>query len=196
MKNCFKFIGLGLFIAAFLTGCSQPVKEMDAAKAAVHAASSEGGEIYAKQELETLRTDLDAAMDMIDAKGKGLFKSYGEAKVMLAAITLKAEELKAVIPTRKEEAKNAASVALDEAKTVVEEAKMLLADAPRGKGTKADIDAYTSDLKGLEDMVPEILTKIDNEDFLGAAESAQIIKEKATAISEQIRLAMDKIKKK
>ncbi|MBN1224611.1 MAG: hypothetical protein JXB23_15285 [Candidatus Aminicenantes bacterium] len=196
MKNWLKFIGLGVLIVVFMAGCSKPAKEMDAAKAAVQAAVDEGAGIYAEQELETLQTDLTAAMDTVDAKSKKFFKSYGDAKEMLAGVTAKAEELKAAIPAKKEEAKNEAMVAMEEAKAAVEEAKMLLADAPRGKGTKADIEAFTSDLQGLEDMMPEIQVKMDNLDFLGATESAMTIKDKASGISEQIKAAMEKVKKR
>jgi len=196
MKNWVKLLGLGVLVVFFLASCSKPTTEMDAAKAAVEAAINEGADIYASQELETLQADLTAAMDTVEAKSKKFFKSYGDAKEMLAAVATKAGELKASIPAKKEEAKNAAMAALDAATAAVEEAKMLLADAPKGKGTKADIEAFTSDLQGLEAMMPEVQAKIDGEDFFGASESATVIKEKAAGISEQIKLAMEKIKKR
>jgi hypothetical protein len=196
VKNWVKFFGLGVLVVFLLASCSKPMKEMDAAKAAIEAAVSEGADVYAKPELEKLHADLTAALDTVDAKSKKFFKSYGDAKEMLAAVTTKAQELKATIPAKKEAAKNAAMAAMDEAKAAVEEAKMLLANAPKGKGTKADIEAFTSDLQGLETMMPEIQTKIDSEDFFGASESAMVIKEKAAGISEQIKLAMEKVKKR
>lgn len=196
MKNWVKFLGLGVLVVFLLASCSKPMKEMDAAKGAIEAAIDEGADVYAKQELETLQADLTAALDTVDAKSKKFFKSYGDAKEMLASVATKAEELKAAIPAKKQAAMTAAMAAMDEAKAAVEEAKLLLADAPKGKGTKADIEAFTSDLQGLEAMLPELQTKIDSEDFFGASESAMVIKEKAAGISEQIKLAMEKVKKR
>jgi len=195
MKRYFKFIGLGVLIIGFLAGCSKPKMEMDAATAAVEAAITEGADIYAKPEIERLQADLTAAMDAVEAENQRLFKSFGDTRVMLTAVATTAEELKATIPARKEAAKNASIAAMEKAKAAVEEAKALLATAPKGKGTKADIEAFTADLQGLEDMMPEITSKMGNEDYLGASESSKLIMEKATGISDQIKLAIEKVKR-
>jgi len=179
----------------FLAGCSKPQIEMDAAKTAVEAAVTEGADIYAKPELELLQADLTKAMDAVAAEDQKIFKSFGDAKVMLSAVATKANELKATIPGRKEEARQAAAAAIEEATAAVEEAKTLLAGAPKGKGTKADIAAMTADLQGLEGMLAELQTKMVNEDYLGAKESAGVIKEKAAGVSEQVRLAIEKVRR-
>lgn len=195
MKNFIKFTGLGVLFVVFLSGCSKPEMEMSAAKAAVDAAITEGADIYAAQELESLQAELTAATDLVEAKSKKFFKGYGDTKEMLAVVTTKAAELKATIPARKEEARKAAVTAMEEAKAAVEEARTLLAQAPKGKGTRADIAAFTSDLTGLDDMMPEIQVKLDSEDYFGATESAVLVKDKATGISDQIKLAIEKVKR-
>ena len=196
MRNLFKVFVLGFFVAFLFTSCGkQPTQEISQAEAAVNDAIKEGADVYAKEELKKLQDDLAAAMEEVNTQGKKVFKKYGNAKKMLLQVKTDAEALKATIPAKKEEAKNDALKALDEAKVAVEEAKALLAKAPKGKGTKADIEAFTADLKGLEDMLTEVQQGIDTEDYFGATDKAKIIKEKAISISDQIKAAIEKVKR-
>ncbi|MBC7348446.1 MAG: DUF4398 domain-containing protein [Candidatus Aminicenantes bacterium] len=196
MKNLMKISVLGLLVVFLFASCAkQPTQQIDEAKAAIQALVDAGGEIYAKDELKKCNDDLQAAMDEINAQSKKLFKKYGPAKEMLAKVKADAEAVQALIPARKEEAKNAAMSALDEAKAAFDEAKALLDKAPRGKGTKADIEAMKSDLAGLETMLTEVQTAIDSEDYLGAKDKALSIKEKAAAIAEQVKAAIAKVRR-
>ncbi|MDH5468090.1 MAG: hypothetical protein OEY25_11785, partial [Candidatus Aminicenantes bacterium] len=68
--------------------------------------------------------------------------------------------------------------------------------APTGKGARADIEALRADLKALEGSLAEVQQAIDSEDYLGAADRARIIQEKASGISSQIKQALEKVKKK
>jgi cell division septum initiation protein DivIVA len=197
MKNFFKFFVLGVFVVSLFSSCAkQPTQAIDSAKAAIEAASKEGASVYAADELKKLNDDLQAAMDEVNTQSKKFFKSFGTAKEMLAKVQTEADALKATIPAKKEAAKNAALQAQTEAQTALEEAKALLGKAPMGKGTKADIMAMKADLAGLETSFAEIQTAIGGEDFLGASAKAATIKEKATAISDQVKAAMEKVKAK
>ena len=196
MKNIIKGLVLGMLVVFLYAGCGkQPVQEMKEAEAAINSAFKEGASVYATEELEKLKKDYDAVMDEVNTQSKKLFKKYGNAKKMLAQVKADAEALKASIPARKEQARNNALSALGEVQAAVEEAKTLLSEAPKGKGTRADIEALSADLKGLEDMLTEIRQLIESEDYFGASEKAKIVKEKALAISEQIKQALEKLKK-
>ncbi|MGB4704223.1 MAG: hypothetical protein WBI18_03995 [Candidatus Saccharicenans sp.] len=195
MKNLMKLSVLGLLVVFLFSSCAkQPTQQIDEAKAAIDAVVQAGGNIYAKEELKKLNDDLQAALDEVNAQSKKLFKKYGKAKEMLAKVKADAESVQALIPARKEEAKNAALAALDEAKAAYEEAKALLEKAPKGKGTKADIEAMKTDLAGLESALNEVQAAIDAEDYFGAKDKALSIKEKAAAISEQVKAAIEKVK--
>lgn len=196
MKNLMKLSVLGLVIVFLFVSCAkQPTQQIDEAKAAIAAVEAAKGNVYAKDELKKLNDDLQAAMDEVNAQSKKLFKKYGKAKEMLAKVKTDAEAVKALIPARIEEARNAALNAQTEARAAVDEAKALLEKAPKGKGTKADIEAMKADLAGLETMLTEVQTAIDGEDYFGAKDKALSIKEKAAAISEQINAAIAKVKK-
>ena len=195
MKNLMKISVLGLLVVFLFTSCAkQPTQQIDEAKAAIDAVVKAGGDIYAKDELKKLNDDYNAAMDEVNAQSKKLFKKYGKAKEMLANVKADAESVAQLIPARKEEAKNNAINALNEAKTAFENAKALLDKAPKGKGTKADIEAMKSDLAGLEAQLAEVQASIDREDYFGARDKAVSIKEKANAISEQVNAAIEKVK--
>jgi len=195
MKNLMKISVLGLLVVFLFTSCAkQPTQQIDEAKAAIDAVVKAGGDIYAKDELKKLNDDYNAAMDEVNAQSKKLFKKYGKAKEMLAKVKTDAESVAQLIPARKEEAKNNAINALNEAKTAFETAKALLDKAPKGKGTKADIEAMKSDLAGLEAQLAEVQASIDREDYFGAHDKAVSIKEKASAISEQVNAAIEKVK--
>jgi hypothetical protein len=198
MKKFSPFLVLGIFVVSLFSSCAkQPTQAIDAAKAAIEAASSEGAAVYAADELKKLNDDMQAAMDEVNTQqGKKFFKKFGTAKEMLAKVQADADALKATIPAKIEAAKNAAIQAQTEAKAALDEAKALLEKAPMGKGTKADIMAMKSDLAGLETSFAEIQTSIDSADYFGASAKAATIKEKATVVSDQVKAAIEKVKGK
>lgn len=196
MKNIVKGLSLALIVVFAFTSCAkQPVQMMDAAKAAIQGVIDAKGGVYAKDELNKLNGDLQAALDAVTAQSKKFFKKYGPAKEMLTKVVADADAVKALIPGRIAEAKAAAENALAEAKTVFEEAKALLEKAPKGKGTKADIEAMKADLAGVEAAMVDVDAALAAEDYFGAKDKAGIIKDKAAAIVEQVNAAIAKVKR-
>lgn len=184
-----------LVIVMFMfVGCAKaPTQEISDANAALEAAVQEGAKTYTPTEIEDLNTRLTAAVEQANNKTGKLFASNSEAKEKLLKIKADIEALKAGIPAKKEEAKNNAIMAQNEVKTSLDETKTLLANAPTGKGTQADIAAFNADIKALEDSMPELQTAIDGEDYFGASEKAKTIKEKSMGISDQIKQAIEKV---
>lgn len=195
MRNVTKSLALVLAVAFTLMGCAkQPAQQIAEAEAAIQAIEDAKGRIYAGEELGKLRGDLQAARDEISGQSKKFFKNYGQAKDMLAEVVADAEAVQALIPGRVEEAKYDAEAAINEAKAAWDEAKALLAKAPTGKGTKADIEAMKSDLAGLEAAMVEAQDAYYAEDFIGAADKAMAITEKASDIAQQIKAAIAKVR--
>jgi hypothetical protein len=196
MRNFMKLAILGIFLVALFSSCAkQPSQDIEAAKTAIEAAKQEGADVYAPEEFKKLNDDYSAAMDEVNTQSGKFFKKFGTAKEMLAKVKADAEALKTTVPAKKEAAKQAAQTAMDEAKASWEEAKELLDKAPKGKGTKADIEAMKADLAGLETAANEAMASFNSEDYLGAKDKAMAIKEKAVAISDQIKAAMEKVKR-
>jgi len=171
----------------FVVGCSKPpTEELNSAKSAVDAVAPEASK-YVAEDVKKLNDDLQAAQNEIDAK------NYKKAKEILIKVKADADTLKATLPQKKEQAKNNAITAQDAAKTAVADAKALLTKAPKGKGSRADIEAMKADIKGLEESLPELQNLIDAEDYAVATEKANAIKEKAATVSDQINQALEKV---
>jgi chromosome segregation ATPase len=197
MKSTLKILALAVLVAFVFTSCAkQPTQLMDQAKAAIQAVETAKGNIYAKDELNKLKADLQAALDEVTAQSKKFFKKYGPAKDMLTKLVADADAVKAQIPARIDEAKKAAEAAINEAKTAYDHAKALLEKAPKGKGTKADIEAMKADLAGLDTQMTEVQNAMTAEDYFGAKDKAMAIKDKAAAVAEQVQKAIDKVKGK
>jgi hypothetical protein len=194
MKNTLKFLALSMVTIFLFVGCAKaPTEEMNAAKASVDMVVAEGAQKFAAEDAKKLNDGMQAAQDEIKVQEGKTFKDYAKTKELLAKVKADAETLKGGLAAKKEEAKKNAAVAQEAAKTSVAEAKALLAKAPKGKGSKADIEALKADLKGIEDSLAEIKTENDSEDYNVAIEKSNAVKGKAAAISEQIKKAMEKV---
>lgn len=194
MKNTLKLLALSMVTIFLLVGCAKlPTEEINAAKASVDAVVAEGAQKFAAEDAKKLNDSMQAAQDEIKVQDGKTFKDYAKTKELLAKVKADAETLKAGLAAKKEEAKKNAATAQEAAKTSVAEAKALLAKAPKGKGSKADIEALKADLKGIEDSLAEVKSANGSEDYNAAIEKSNAIKGKAAAISDQIKKAMEKV---
>ena len=194
MKGLTKNLVLVLAIAVVLTGCKQPTQLINDAKAAIEDVTKAGADKYAADDLIKLNTDLTAALDEVNAQDKKFLKKFGTAKEMLTKLKADVDALKAALPAKIEAAKNAAIQLQSEAKAAIDEATALLAKAPKGKGTAKDIEAMKAELTGAETAFAEIQTALDAQDYIGAADKAKSIKEKAAAVTSQVQAAIEKKK--
>lgn len=194
MKKAIKILMVSLVAATLLTACSKPpVDELNLTKGAIDAAVGEGAEQYIPEELKAVNDKLETVMAEIKVQDGKFFKSYDAAKTQLAQVKIEAEALKGKVAQRKEELKNAAITALSEAQVAVAEAKELLAVAPKGKGSLADIEAMKNDVAGLEVELAGVQPQIDASDFVAATEKAHAVASQAMSISSDIKLAQEKL---
>jgi hypothetical protein len=199
MKKLSKYFVCGLLVVFVLAGCAkQPTDDMNAAQKALEDLKAAGGEKYIPEESKKVADALAAAQEEIKTQDGKFFltRSYDKAKQMLAQVITDSEKVKGDVAAKKEEAKNNALAAQEAATASVKEAAALLAKAPMGKGSRADIEALKGDLKGLEDGLPELQQLIGQEDYLAVIDKAKAIQEKADAVSNQVKEAMQKVKGK
>ncbi len=199
MRKFAKFVTLTAVLAlaaGLFTGCAKaPTEELAGAKAAIEAAAAEGATKYAAAELQGINDTLASAEAEIKVQEDKFFKNYDKAKEILAKAKADAEALKAQVPALKEAAKNAALAAQNEAVTAVANAEKLLAKAPVGKGTRADIEMYKNDLAGIKLALDGVQAKMVAEDFLEATAAAKDVTAKAGSISSAIEAAIAKVKR-
>jgi len=190
-----RLLVLGVLVLAFFVGCaSKPEKEISDATAAMNAVISEGLGKYAPEDEKKLKDAMAAINEELKVQDGKTFKSFDKTKQMLADLTKMAADQKAALPAKKEKAKQDAMAALEAAKAALAESKKALAAAPKGKGTAADIEALRGDVKGAEEMLPEVQGLIDKEDYSAAITKANAIKEKAAGVGDQINKALEKAK--
>jgi len=139
---------------------------------------------------------LAKAMDEVKAQDAKIFKNYSKAKEMLGNVKVEAEAINSKLPAKKEEAKKDAIAAIEAAKAAMDEAKALLAKAPRGKGPTAANDTISADIKNLEDSFKELQMQVDREDYLTIASKAGEIRNKASELSTLLKQTPAKTEKK
>jgi argininosuccinate lyase len=190
-----RWIVLAFVLMAFVAGCgTKPQQEIDAATAAMNALISEGLGKYAPEDEKKLKDAMAAVNAELQVQEGKTFKNYDKTKQLLADLTKMVADMKAALPAKKEKAKQAAMAALEAAKAAVADAKKMLAKAPKGKGASADIEALRGDVKGAEEMLPEVQGLIEKEDYNAAMVKANAIKDKAAGVGDQITKALEKVK--
>ena len=189
------WFGMAVLVMALVTvvACGKPPQqEIDAAKAALDAAKSAQADKWASTDYQTAESSLSAAQLEVDAQAQKWFKNYDKAKELMNTAKADAEKAATAAVANKETAKNEATTAIADATTALEAAKTALAGAPKGKDTKADLELFKQDLEGLAATLTEAQTAMGTEDYMGAKDKANSIKEKATSISDQIAQAAAK----
>ena len=190
-----RWIVLAFVLMAFVAGCgTKPQQEIDAATAAMNALISEGLGKYAPEDEKKLKDAMAAVNAELQVQEGKTFKNYDKTKQLLADLTKMVADMKAALPAKKEKAKQDAMAALEAAKAAVADAKKMLAKAPKGKGASADIEALRGDVKGAEDMLPEVQGLIEKEDYNAAMVKANAIKDKAAGVGDQVTKALEKVK--
>jgi hypothetical protein len=196
MRFNVKFLVIILGLALTVAGCGAPPKaDMDAAKAALDSATAAGAGEYAGASL-TAAQDAQTALDAeLKAQEGNWFKSYTKAKGLAAAVKIAGEKAAADAATGKDTARNEATAAIGEAKTLLTEAQALLAKAPKGKGSAADIEAMKTDLATAATAITEAEGALSGGKFLGAKAKAEAARNTASTVKTAVEAAMAAKKK-
>jgi len=174
-----------------LVACaSAPKAEIDAAKAAVDQAAAAGAGEYAGDALKAAQ-DANAALEAeVKAQEGKWFASYTKTNELAAAAKAAGEKAVADAAAGKAKAKEEATMAIADAKTVLGEAQALLDKAPKGKGTAADIEAMKTDLVNATTAITEAEGSLTGERFLDAKAKAESAKTAATTVKTAVEAAM------
>lgn len=186
---------LALTLTAGISACSKPpAEEIAAVKTAVDAVVAEGAEKYAPEEFKALQETMTAAMEEVKAQeGKMFGGKYDKAKELLAQVQTNATAVKEKAVVAREAMATEVVAVKDAAMAGLTELQALLAAAPVGKGSEADLEAMRADVAGLETSMQEVQPLIDAGDFAGAKEKADAIQAKIAAITSEIQAAQEKM---
>jgi len=186
-------IGCGLLFAAC---ASAPTAEITATKAAVATAQTDDVRTYAADSLKAAEDEMSKALAEVQTQDGKLFVSrdYKQASTTLKSAKDLAEKAASDAQANKTKAKSDAEAALAALPQSIEEAKKALAKAPKGKDTRADLEAMQNDLKVAEEALNEANTALSQGQYKDALTKAESAKEKASAIVEQVQKAQEKIR--
>ncbi|UCF18670.1 MAG: hypothetical protein JSU87_12060 [Gemmatimonadota bacterium] len=143
---------------ALVTACAKPPQaEVDAARAALDSARTAEAAEYAPESLAAAEDALAALDAEIQAQQGRFFliRSYGEAQTKAAAAREAAEKAAGDAATAREQVRVESEGLLAQASAQLTEASSLLAVAPTGKGTAADIAALKADLQAATSTIKE-----------------------------------------
>lgn len=180
-----------------LGGCSKaPTTEIEATQKTIETTRAAGSADYLPAEDKALSDKLNAAMQEIKTQDEKMapFRNYEQAQKMLADVRQQAGQLQTASAQKKEEAKQQATSLHAAASQSVQKAKDLLAQAPKGKGSEADLAALRADVDALNESLPAVQQAIDKGDYRDALSKAAPIKEKADSISAEVEQAIQKVK--
>jgi hypothetical protein len=178
-----------------MVGCAKaPEQEIQIANTAMDMAKSAEAEAYAtdayRMAMDTLNA-AEAAKQAADAKFS-LFRSYGKSKELYARAEVLAKEAQAIAESEKELVKVEAADMLTQAKQALDDVTAALAKAPRGKGSKADIELIKNDLTAASVKYDEAKMDFDAGKYAAARTKLEAVMQKAQSLSEEIAKAASK----
>jgi len=183
-----------LAMTGLLAGCAEPPDaEAQLTQEAVQTVRDAEAETYAPEALRGVETALAGAQQEVQTQNErfAIMRDYEEAEKMLTSVQEMATKAREEAVAKKEEARleaEAGYVAATEAATA---ATAALEEAPRGKGTRADIAALNADLEVIQGELVELASQIEAEEYFAAQDKADTLIASAEAISEEIQIAVE-----
>lgn len=160
MKNRL-FLGFAVVMMVIATSCGKmPQEKIDATKAAVEAAKTAQADIYMAPEFKGLQDSLAVVLQAAEAENSKFFKNFDALTVKLDTLKAQAETMSSVVPAKKEAVKQEAETTLAGIKTAIDETKVLLAKAPKGKEGKAALEQISNELNVVTTTVGEVETSM------------------------------------
>jgi len=172
------------------------VELVSSAQKALDEARSFEADKYAPDEFGQAQKSFSDATSEIATQEKGfaLTRSYGKAEQSLKDAVTRAQTAQTAAKDNKDKTKREVETLTTETEAAFQTAKAALQKAPRGKDTKAELDAMKGDLDATAAALAEAKDMYSKGDYFGAKASLTRGKEKATTVSSEVELAMHKIK--
>lgn len=181
--------------ALALVSCGKaPEKEMENAALAIDAAEAAEAESYAPEAYRLALDTLNAATvakEQADSKSS-LFRSYGKAKELYTRAQVLAQEAESSALAEKERMAQEVADLMTQAKLALDEAAAALANAPKGKGSKAEIELMRNDLAAASATYEEARVEFEGGKYVSAKTKLEAVMRKAAGVSAEIAKAAAK----
>jgi hypothetical protein len=186
---------VALAAAVVVTGCSKaPEAELAASEQAMSNAQMAEAEAYAPASYQQALDSLNAAKVEIQNQDSkfALFRGYGRSKEIL--VTAKALADKAVTDAEaaKEQVRMEDETLMTSIDGLLTTTRAALAKAPRGKGTKADLDLIAADLASVESAYQGAVADFNDGKYLVAKSKLETAVNQLNRINADIEAAKAK----
>jgi len=180
----------------FFACASAPTEEITATRTAVTVAQTDDVKSYAPESLKNAEDTLSKAMAAVQEQDNkfALSRDYKAASDLLKQSKDLAAKAESDAQANKAKAKAEAETIIAGLTPLLAGAKKALATAPRGKDTKAELEAMQNDLKTAEEASVAATQAMIQEKFNDALAQAKTAKDKADLIIQQVTAAKEKIK--
>ena len=156
----------------------EPTDAVNAAKSALEAAKAAGASDYAPAALAAADTASAALEAELKAQAEkfSLTRSYTKTAEIAVAAKTAADEAAAAAVTGKEQMKAEATTLIAGVRGSIDSAKAMLAKAPKGKGSAADLEAMNADVAGVEASLGEMDAAMNAGNYKDAKVKAEAAK--------------------
>ncbi len=191
------YLGICVAAAILIAGCSKaPTEQVAAAQQALEQARGAQADRYAADELSKAQAAFSQATDQIATQDKAFFltRNYDEANRLLTEAVGELETAQKTAVGNKEKVKQEVESLTTETEAAIENAKAMLEKAPRGKDSRAELEAMKGDLDATSTALTEARAMYEKGDYLGAKASLTQSMQKAGEVTSNVELAMQKVK--
>ncbi|MDP2722853.1 MAG: hypothetical protein Q8O72_08855 [Bacteroidales bacterium] len=192
------FVAMAVIAMALLfVGCAKvPQAELDATNAAIEKAKMAEAPVYLEPAYTAIIDSLNVINAEIEANKGKLFKNFNEAKVKLATLETKANELVVSTEAKKESIKQGVNTVLAELQLLATENATLVENAPKGKEGKAAIEAIKGELTVIDAATAEVNQLVTDGKLITAQSKAKATYDKAMSINLELKTVVEKYNKK
>lgn len=186
---------LALFALLVFIGCAKPPEqEIQKANSSIEAARAAEAEEYVPESFQVAMDTLNAAnAAKQEADGKfALFRSYSKAKALYVSADALAAKAAQDAAAEKERVKQEVAGLMTQAKAVLDSATAALAKAPKGKGSKADIELIKNDLAAAQASFDDANNDFNAGKYKVAKTKVEAAMQKAQAVIDEIAAAKAK----
>jgi len=187
---------VALTLIVFVTGCSKaPETELNLCNESINKAQMAEAEQYAAETYQQAIDSLNSAKTEIQAQESkfSLFRGYSKSKEILASAQKLADQSVAEAVQNKERIRVEDSTQIVMVTGLLAKADSAIASAPRGKGTKADIELFKSELAYTNQVFQTCLTDYTAGKYLAVQSQLATIENKLNTLLGDIQAARDKI---
>jgi len=187
---------VALALLGVVAGCSKaPEAEMQAGEESLNKAQLAEAQDYAPAIYQQALDSLNAAKVEIQKQdGKfSLFRDYDRAKELLTSAQTIGDQAIAEAQTAKEQTRIQDSVLAYTIDTLMVAAKAAIDKAPRGKGTRADIELLKTDLASVEPAYAAAVADVQAGKYLAARAKFEAIESQLNRIIADVAAAKAKV---